>query len=237
MKREILKLILIQVLIVALLFVHFFYLQKNTIQEQTYQTVKHDNNYEGIGQQEVSNQENYYTIFTTIKKNQKTYKEYKQNQAKYATEPYWNGTMAENGCGITAMAIILSGYGYDDDPGNLREKYYPLLQGTDMSSELQNTYGIENSDFYYDSYHLSNLQLLEHLNSNRPILICVYSENGENRWTTLSHYMVLLACDDQNNVYVSNPNGLKNDNKESGWYSIDEITPYLAKAMYIYSYN
>ena len=31
--------------------------------------------------------------------------------------------------------------------------------------------------------------------------------------------------------------GLKNDSKSSGWYDIDEITPYLAKAIYIEDYN
>ena len=31
--------------------------------------------------------------------------------------------------------------------------------------------------------------------------------------------------------------GLKNDSKSSGWYNIDEITPYLAKALYIEAYE
>lgn len=49
--------------------------------------------------------------------------------------------------------------------------------------------------------------------------------------------MALLACDDNNMVYVSNPNGLKNDSKSSGWYNIDEISPYIAKALFIEDYN
>ena len=34
-------------------------------------------------------------------------------------------------------------------------------------------------------------------------------------------------------VYVSNPNGGKNDSKSSGWYDFDEVVPYIAKALYI----
>lgn len=44
--------------------------------------------------------------------------------------------------------------------------------------------------------------------------------------------MVLLATDDNNMVYVSNPNGGKIDSKSSGWYN-----PYIAKALYIESYD
>ena len=45
--------------------------------------------------------------------------------------------------------------------------------------------------------------------------------------------MALLAADD-NMVYISNPNGLENDSKSSGWYDIDEVSPYIAKALYVY---
>jgi len=47
--------------------------------------------------------------------------------------------------------------------------------------------------------------------------------------------MVLLACDGISKVYLSNPNGLDNTSKSSGWYDINEITPYLAKVLYIES--
>lgn len=31
--------------------------------------------------------------------------------------------------------------------------------------------------------------------------------------------------------------GLENDSKSSGWYDINEITPYLAKALFVESYK
>ena len=35
--------------------------------------------------------------------------------------------MAENGCGITALATILSGYNKNYTPEDLRQQYYPKL--------------------------------------------------------------------------------------------------------------
>ena len=78
--------------------------------------------------------------------------------------------------------------------------------------------------------------MMEHLQTNRPILICVWDKPQKNRWTEKSHYMVLLATDGEK-VYVSNPNGGKNDAKSSGWYTTQEVVPYVAKALYIESYE
>lgn len=204
-----------------------------------YKVMKQDKNknYTGIGQEKVKNQDGYFTIFTTEEKNQKTYKEYKQNgTASWSDNNYWGSTMSENGCGITVMAIILSGYHKNYTPEELRKKYYPVIDYEKLSNELSSTFGIQNSDFYYDSLHLSKKYLIEHLQTNRPIMICVWNKPNNNRWTTSSHYMVLLATDGNDMVYISNPNGLENDSKSSGWYDIEEITPYIAKALYIESY-
>lgn len=201
-----------------------------------YRVIKLDNNpsYSGIGQEKVKNKDGYFTTFTTENNYKKTYKEYKQNSnSSWSNNEYWGGTMAENGCGITVMSIILSGYGKDYTPEDLRKKYYPVMNYEKMSSELSETFGIKNSDFYYDSVHLSNKAIIEQLQTNKPIIVCVWNKPSNNRWTSASHYMVLLATDNNNMVYVSNPNGLENSSKSSGWYNIDEITPYIAKALYI----
>ena len=204
-----------------------------------YKVIKQDTNknYSGIGQEKVKNKDGYFTTFTTEDNYKKTYIEYKQNgNSSWSNKEYWGGTMAENGCGITVMSIILSGYGKDYTPEDLREMYYPVMNYDKFSHELSSTFGIKNSDFYYDSVHLSDKSIIEHLQSNRPVVVCVWNSPTDNRWTTASHYMVLLATDGNNMVYVSNPNGLEHDSKSSGWYDIDEITPYLAKAIYIEDY-
>lgn len=145
--------------------------------------------------------------------------------------------MTDNGCGITILSTILSGYNKDYTPEDLRKKYYPVLDYANLSNELSSTYGIENTDFYYDSVHLSKEKILEHLDTNRPVIICVWNKPHVNRWTEKSHYMALLATDGNDFVYVSNPNGGKKDSKSSGWYNFKEIEPYLAKVLYIESYE
>ncbi len=212
--------------------------QKQNITQ--YKIIKQDQNknYAGIGQEKIKDNDAYFTTFTTQSTHQKTYKEYKQNgNTPWSKLPYWGGTMEENGCGITSIAIILSGYKQDVTPEDLRKKYTPVLKQDAISKELSSTFGIENTDFYFDHAHLSKHAILEHLKTNRPVLICVWNQPEENRWTTKSHYMVLLATDGKDMVYLSNPNGLENDSKSSGWYSINEIVPYIAKALYIESYE
>ena len=205
-----------------------------------YDIIKQDTNfkYTGIGQEKARNKDGYFTTFTTEENYKKTYLEYKQNgNASWSNHTYWGDTMAENGCGITVMSIILSGYNKDYTPEDLRQKYYPVMDYEQFPSELSSTFGIQNSGFYYDSEHLSNTAIEEHLLTNRPIIVCVWNQPHNNRWTTASHYMALLATDGNGMVYVSNPNGLENDSKSSGWYDINEITPYLAKVIYIEDYK
>lgn len=214
-KRKLILLVLIVILMIYLCkwLIHFnttYYSNMFNIQNSSdYKTIKQDKNenYSGTGQQSVKNKDGYFTTFTTIENNRKTYKEYKQNgNSSWANNKYWGGTMTENGCGITAISIILSGYNKDYTPEELRKKYYPVLYNDKISQELSSTFQIKNTDFYYDDIHLSKKSLIEHLETNRPILICVWNKPTENRWTTSSHYMVLLATDGDNMVYISNPN-------------------------------
>ena len=207
-----------------------------SINNNDYKVIKQEKNskYPGVGQEQAQNKDGYFTTFTTEDEHKKTYKEYKQNgNSSWSNKEYWGSTMAENGCGITVMSIILSGYRKDYTPEDLREKYYPVMNYENFSRELSSTFGIKNSDFYYDSTHLSNNKIIEHLKTNRPIVVCVWNKPTDNRWTTASHYMALLATDGNDIVDVSVPNGLENDSKSSCWYDIDEITPYLAKALYV----
>lgn len=178
------KKILIILIIAFALFLCFKYDLFSTTSE--YRTIAQavNNNYSGIGQENIKGKDGYFTTFTTIEDNKKTYIEYKQNgNSSWSNKQYWGGTMEENGCGITAIATILSGYNKNYTPEELRPW-------------------------------------------NKP---------NNNRWTISSHYMVLLATDNEDMVYISNPNGGENDSKSSGWYNFNEVTPYIAKALYIES--
>lgn len=208
---------------------------QNVFINSNYKVIKLDtnSNYPGIGQEKIYNKDGYFTTFTTD--SNITYIEYKQNgNSSWSQNSYWGCTMEENGCVITSLSIILSWYNKKYTPEDLRKKYYPKLNYGNLSKELKN-WGIENSDFYYDSINCSEKNIKKHLQTGKPIIICVWNKNLQNRWTTKSHYMVLLATDNYNMVYVSNPNGLKNDSKSSGWYEFDEVVPYIAKILYIES--
>lgn len=181
----------------------------NLQNSSNYEIIKQDKNenYLGVGKQLIENKDGYFSTFTTIEKNKKVYKEYKQNgNSSWANNTYWGGTMSENGCGITSISIILSGYNKNYTPEQLRKKYLPVLDSEKISKELSSTFGIKNTDFYFDDTHLSKKSISQHLQTNRPILICVWNKPSDNRWTTASHYMVLLATDGDNMVYISNPN-------------------------------
>lgn len=212
-----------------------YYLEKTGI-SSPYKDIKMDTNenYAGVGQEKISG-EGYFTKFTTMDANKKNFTEYKQNVEPWKDNEYWSGNMEDYGCGITAMSIVLSGYGQSLTPEDLREKYYPRLDYSKLSKELK-SYGVDNTDFYYDAKSLSSESIINHLKTNRPIIVCIWNKPEENRFTSKSHYMVLLAATDDGKVYISNPNGGEDDYRSSGWYDFEEISPYLAKVMYITSY-
>lgn len=212
-----------------------YYLEKTGI-SSPYKDIKMETNenYTGVGQEKISG-EGYFTKFTTVDANKKTFTEYKQNVEPWKDNEYWSGNMEDYGCGITAMSIVLSGYGQSLTPEDLRDKYYPRLDYTKLSKELK-SYGVDNTDFYFDAKSLSKESITSHLKTNRPIIVCIWNKPEENRFTSKSHYMVLLAATDDGKVYISNPNGGEDDYRSSGWYDFEEISPYLAKVMYITSY-
>ena len=121
--------------------------------------------------------------------------------------------MRENGCGITSLAIVASGYGLDITPEDLRRKYYPHLEGDEMKSALK-AMGFKSTDFYFHQSYLNKKYITDWLKTNRPIIICVGNKD-ENMWTTSSHYMALLDVNEKGLVYVSNPNGLEGEEKAS----------------------
>lgn len=185
-------------------------LKKTQPAEQSYSS---NNSIEG--QIEVEDQDGYTTTFTTLnKEHQKTYTEYKQNMdSSWSENSYWGGTMRENGCGITTLAIIASGYGKSKTPEYFRQKYYPHLEGDKMKQALQDM-GFKCTDFYFHKSYLNKKYITDWLRTNRPVIICLGS-GQKNDWTESSHYMALLDVNDEGYVYVSNPNGLDGESTAS----------------------
>lgn len=164
--------------------------------------------YLGIGQETVEGKDGYDTTFTTS--NGKVYKEYKQNgNSSWKNNFYWGGTVEENGCGLAAISTLLSAYNMNYTPEDLRKIYVNFegnhIEGNQMSDELTNRFGISNTDFYYADTYFKKNYVMKHLEKDKPVLICVWNK-PDSKWTTASHYMLLLATDGKDKVYVSNPN-------------------------------
>lgn len=220
-----------------LILIGAFYFSKHFFTQYTLQPRATNNNYSGIGQKTVTGKDGYTTTFTTA--DGKVYREYKQNgDSSWANRSYWSGTMSENGCGITCLATLASGYGMKFTPEDLRIKYAPNkddhLSGTRISTELKNYFHLDNSDFCYSSQYLEKDYIFSWLKEDKPILICVW-DKPDAKWTTSSHYLLLLATDNISKVYVSNPNGKNGTSRMSGWYDYKDVFPYIAKALFIES--
>lgn len=237
MKRKKKKSYIKLIIFIILFIICAFYIGNKFFSKYTLVSASSNVNYSGIGQKFISGKDGYVTTFTTS--NGKTYKEYKQNgNSSWAERYYWGGTMSENGCGITCLATLASGYGKNYTPEDLRKKYAPNkndhLAGNLISFELENYFGIDNSDFKYASNYFEKDYIFDWLKEDKPILICVW-DKPSSKWTTSSHYMLLLATDNISKVYVSNPNGDENGPRRSGWYDYTDVLPYIAKALFIES--
>ena len=135
------KFILFVIIIFILAYI-FYTLNYTLINDITYNftniSKSENSNYDGIGQEIVSGKDGYFTTFTTVEENKKMYKEFKQNgNSSWAKNSYWGGTMEENGCGITSIAIIASGYNKNVTPEDLRKEFYPVLDGNDIGNVLK----------------------------------------------------------------------------------------------------
>lgn len=111
---------------------------------------------------------------------------------------------------LLVLQHLQAGYGMNYTPEDLRKKYAPTkkdhLAGDDISYELQSYFSIDNSNFRYAESYFTKDYIFKWLENDKPILICVWNKPNA-KWTTASHYMLLLATDNISKVYVSNPNG------------------------------
>lgn len=170
-----------------------------------------------IEQPETGNQEQQgqeangaYTV------NGRTYPNYKQDSgASWSNNTFAGGTMKSSGCTLTSVAIVLSGYGENVTPEDIRKEVGGKM--TNLVTLLQK-HGISCSR---PGRVLTASEIRSHLQSGKPIIVNVKGE-----WTSSTgHYMVLLDYrnkDGVEQVYVSNP-GTVNSTK-NGWVNLSRIT-------------
>ncbi len=148
--------------------------------------------------------------------NGRTYCEYKQDSgSSWENNKFAGGTMKSSGCSITSVAIILTGYGENVTPEDLRKEVGGKT--TNLVALLQK-HGVSCTR---PGKKLSANDIKSHLQTGKPIIVNV---NGE--WTSSTgHYMTLLNYRNHNGeeqVYVSNP-GTVNSSK-NGWVALSRIT-------------
>lgn len=144
---------------------------------------------------------------------------YKQDSgASWSENPFAGKTMKSSGCSITAIAIVLKGYGQDVTPETIRSE----IGGKETNlTTILNRHGIANER---PMRALTENEIISHLKSGRPIIVHVGAKSST-FWTSKQHYMVLLDYRNHNGVnqvYVSNP-GTVNTAK-NGWVDISLIT-------------
>ena len=133
----------------------------------------------------------------------KKYRNYQQGISSFCSywnKPYWDGNMQDSGCGPTAVAIVLSGYGYDANPGDvvdiMNNKFGKNSSDTfeNLREPLKYIANIEAED-HYTTGSSSDIETIRNsFKQGRPVIV-----NAPN------HYIVLLGEDSNGKLIVSDP--------------------------------
>ena len=141
-----------------------------------------------------------YDSVTTV--GDKTYRNYKQydNGNSYSGNHYWEGTIATDACGPTSVTIVLSGYKFDYNPGQVVSIMQNELGYDDSTSfshltdTLKHIGNIESEEHYGVGTANDIPVIRENLKAGRPVII-----NAPN------HYVVYLGEDSNGNLIISDP--------------------------------
>lgn len=141
------------------------------------------------------------------------YRNYKQGMGSYSGNHYWDGTIASDACGPSSIAIILSGYGYDVDPGGVVDIMHNEF-GTDASDSfeklrqpLKYVSGIEAEDHWSTGSSEDVSRIRESFANARPVVV-----------NAPGHYIVLLGEDTNGKLIVSDPaNKFYHSEGGQGW--------------------
>lgn len=171
----------------------------------------------------------YTKVYTSGNKKYKLYEQWASNWANnmYAS---W-GTMQNKGCGPSAAAIVLSGYGVNCTPMTI----------VNECTSITNQYGagtLEAVKGYLEKYGLNvtmkgsygtnvnssqKNEILNHLRKGKPVVVLMrgnltLSNGGSYHYD--GHYITLLGINEKNEVYVGDPGSWTTD----GYTTIDRIS-------------
>lgn len=128
-----------------------------------------------------------------------------------------DGTMQNSGCSITSVAVILSGFGIDINPEDIRAQY---PNGVNLQTLIQ-SYGLKCETKEKPSAN----EVLNHLRNGNPVII-----NAGGYWTSSTgHYFPVLESLGGNDVYVSNVGS----STKTGRYNISQVLESNKKVLFI----
>ena len=146
----------------------------------------------------------------------------------------WNSNIGFYGCSLVSLTTILSGHGYNLDPGQVAGEVGDVMMNYVLGSTQQlqaefeyygfNTSMYQNDRGNPDSVAASVENLRTHLQNGGEA--CCLSSYGQSRYddgnygfaTDAGHWVSIIGIsDDGNKVYISDPAG--ND----GWSNIEDV--------------
>lgn len=184
---------------------------------------------------------------------ERVYKNYKQTyyNGAYRYNGEWSGCIASGGCGVTAAAIIATGFGVDIDPPGMAavcynsQRMFPLCRALEeviegiscyafdgyvIASDYGQGYGDVNS---YESNSNVMDKIIEQLENGYPTIVGTYASanGGNNPFTNNAHWMAVLAIsEDGEQIFISNPNV---NSGRTGWWDIEEVRYMFADCIII----
>lgn len=129
----------------------------------------------------------------------KKYRNYKQYEGSYSGNHFWDGNIASDGCGPTCVAIVLSGYGLDYNPGDVVDimQSHGHDESTSFSylTQVLNEKGISTDEKYIEGGNQDDLtRIRANFDAGRPIIV-----------NAPGHYVVYLGEDSGGNLIISDP--------------------------------
>ncbi len=161
-----------------------------------------------------------------VSKTGKMYRNYKQIKGTYAQHvwsPTYNGspgTIYNNGCALTSIAVVISGYqNRNVSPLDVVNR---ISNNTGYVASFNpmvafSSYGIEATRPQYNS----KSRVINHVQTGNPVIIHVLKEE-ESTFTDGEHWMAILDYNETTDeLYVSNPSATRPT--KTGWIDADMV--------------
>ena len=157
------------------------------------------------------------------------FKQYPGYNAGTDTWEYW---CWHNGCGLTSIAVILSGYNPNIDPYYL----YHYEHGRGPMGAVYFGHYINDAGMHY--YTVSTIaDIRKALKEGKKVMIHIKGTTGGTyingvKWAgDRGHYIAALEINDSDEVYISNPGSGSSAN--NGWIPLTTFSGYLASDNYV----